>query len=315
VRVNFRGDDLQGADFDRIDNGGKGDAYDTLPGFLPASSGNGGWPQAVDNYQRLNYNVVRIHQEPGSPYMLDVADEMGLMIIDETAVRGSANGQDFVAGHDNMVNHAQALTLRDRDHPAIIRWSQSNEPGNAGTDSAQFEKDLYAAMNGDDGTRPVSVDAGPGAPANPYPTMTYSNFDVVGHYLDGLGNYGEQVVSVPGRPDGEGEYIWPACNTKQGFEWFATATAAKRGKDASDLRPYTLLSGWAGVVPGVRTTDFTPEEGGRPVYGADNLPDPWSTRRSSGSRPRSTRSPRSTCPTGRPPAGRTRTAISRSRKR
>ena len=95
VRVNFRGDNLQGADYDRINNGGKGDAYDTLPGFLPPSSGNGGWPQAVDNYQRLNYNVVRIHQEPASPYMLDVADEMGLMIIDETAIRGSQSGQDF----------------------------------------------------------------------------------------------------------------------------------------------------------------------------------------------------------------------------
>jgi hypothetical protein len=131
-------------------------------------------------------------------------------------------------------------------------------------------------MNGNDGTRPVSVDAWVGAPANPYPTMTYANFDVFGHYLDGFGTYGEKVVSVPGRPDGEGEYIWPKCNTKQGFEWFATTMVAKRGKDASDLRPYTLLSAWAGVIPGVRTTDFTPEEGGHPVYGADNLSDPWS---------------------------------------
>ena len=276
VRVNFRGDNLQGADFDRINNGGKGDAYDTLPGFLAPSSGNGGWPQAVDNYQRLNYNVVRIHQEPASPYMLDVADEMGLMIIDETGIRGSNSLQDFVAGHDNMVDHARALTLRDRNHPAVIRWSQSNEPGSSGMDSEQFEKDLYAAMNGNDGTRPVSVDAWVGAPANPYPTMTYANFDVFGHYLDGFGAYGEKVVSVPGRPDGEGEYIWPKCNTKQGFEWFATTMVAKRGKDASDLRPYTLLSAWAGVIPGVRTTDFTPEEGGHPVYGADNLSDPWS---------------------------------------
>src|SRR4051794_8207442 len=129
VRVNFRGDNLQGADYDRINNGGKGDAYDTLPGFLPPSAGNGGWPQAVDNYQRLNYNVVRIHQEPASPYMLDVADEMGLMIIGETAIRGSSGGQDWIAGHDNMVNHARALVLRDRNHPAIIRWSQSDEPG------------------------------------------------------------------------------------------------------------------------------------------------------------------------------------------
>ncbi|MEV7097912.1 RICIN domain-containing protein [Amycolatopsis sp. NPDC051045] len=276
VRVNLRGDNLQGADFDRIDNGGKGDAYDTLPGFLPPSAGNGGWPLAVDNYQRLNYNVVRVHQEPASPYMLDVADEMGLMVIDESGIRGSNGLQDFVAGHDNMVAHVRALTLRDRNHAAVIRWSQSNEPDLSGMDSEQFEKDLYAAMNGADGTRPISVDSGPGQPANPYPGITYANFATFGHYLDGLGKYGERLQPVTGRPDGEGEFIWPACNTKQGFEWFATATAAKRGKDAADLRPYTLLSGWTGFVPGVRTTDFTPEEGGHPIYGADNLADPWS---------------------------------------
>ncbi|MGW0763776.1 RICIN domain-containing protein, partial [Streptomyces sp. NPDC002814] len=276
VRVNFRGDNLQGADYDRINNGGKGDAYDTLPGFLPPSPGNGGWPQAVDNYQRLNYNVVRIHQEPASPYMLDVADEMGLMIIGETAIRGSSGKQDWIAGHDNMVNHARALVLRDRNHPAVIRWSQVNEPNQSGQDSEQFEKDLYAAMNGNDGTRPVIVEVGVDGNLNGYPGMTYANFAVIPHYVDGFGKYGEGLKTVNGRPDGEGEYIWPACNTKQGFEWFATATLAKRGKNATDLRPYTLLSAWASVVPGVRTGDFTPEEGGRPVYGSDNLPDPWS---------------------------------------
>lgn len=274
TRVNFRGDSLQGANYDRIDNGGKGDAYDTLPGFLPPAGGNGGWPQAVDNYQRLNYNVVRIHQEPGSPYMLDVADEMGLMIIDETAIRGTCSCQDFVAGHDNMVNHARALTLRDRNHPAIIRWSQSNEADISSFDSEPFEMDLYAAMNGADGTRPISVDTAWNT--NPYPNMLNGNFAVFSHYVDGIGAYGEGLPSLAGRPEGEGEYVWNKSNTKQGFEWFATATVAKRAKDASDLRPYTLLSGWASVVPGVRTTDFVPEEGGSPVYGADNLPDPWS---------------------------------------
>src|SRR4051794_7677412 len=276
VRVNFRGDNLQGADYDRIDNGGKGDAFDTLPGFMPPSSNNGGWPQTVDNYQRLNYNVIRVHQEPASPYMLDVADETGLMVIDEVAIRGSQSGQDWIAGHDNMVNHARALVLRDRNHPAVIRWSQNNEPNQSGQDSEQFEKDLYAAMNGADGTRPVSVEVGVGNNVSLYPGMTYANFTVLPHYVDGFYAYGEGVVRVNGRPDGEGEYISPACNTKQGFEWFATATLAKRGKDASDLRPYTLLSAWASVIPGVRTGDFSPEEGGHPVYGVDNLPDPWS---------------------------------------
>ncbi|MFM9692050.1 glycoside hydrolase family 2 TIM barrel-domain containing protein [Streptomyces europaeiscabiei] len=274
VRMNFRGDSLQGADYDRIDHGGKGDAYDTLPGFLPPSAGNGGWPKAVDNYQRLNYNVVRFHQEPASPYMIDVADEMGLMVIDETAIRGTCSCQDFVAGHDNMVDHAKALTLRDRNHPAIIRWSQSNEADISSFDSESFEKDLYAAMNGNDGTRPVSVDTAWNT--NPYPSLLNGNFAVFSHYLDGIGKYGEKRVDLAGRPDGEGEYVWNKSNTKQGFEWFATTTIAKRAKDAADLRPYTLLSGWAGFVPGVRSTDFVPEEGGHPVYGEDNLSDPWS---------------------------------------
>ena len=79
---------------------------DTLPGFLP---GTNGWPKAVDNYQRLNYNFIRIHQEPASPYMLDVCDEKGLMVMEETAIRGSSNDQDFAAGHDNMVNHLIAF--------------------------------------------------------------------------------------------------------------------------------------------------------------------------------------------------------------
>ncbi|MEW2114840.1 RICIN domain-containing protein [Streptomyces sp. NPDC005474] len=273
VRVNFRGDSLQGADYDRIDNGGKGDAYDTLPGFLPPSPGNGGWPQAVDNYQRLNYNVVRIHQEPGSPYMLDVADEMGLMVIDETAIRGTCSCQDFVAGHDNMVSHAKALTLRDRNHPAIIRWSQSNEADLSSFDTESFEQDLYAAMNGNDGTRPISADVAWNT--NKWPNMFTGNFAVFGHYIDGIGKYGEARDDLAGRPDGEGEYVWDKSNTKQGFEWFATTTVAKRAKDASDLRPYTLLSGWASFVPGVKSTDFVPEEGGHPVYGVDNLTDPW----------------------------------------
>ncbi|MDX8031415.1 RICIN domain-containing protein [Lentzea sp. BCCO 10_0856] len=276
VRLNVRGDNLQGANYDRINNGGKGDAYHTLPGFLPPSAGNGGWPQAVDNYLRLNFNVVRIHQEPASPYMLDTADELGLMIIDETAIRGSGGPQDFNAGRANMVAHARALVLRDRNHPAIIRWSQVNEPNGGEYDSEQFQRELYAAMNGADGTRPIITELGTGGSPNQYPSMTQANFNLIPHYLDGFGRYGEQTWSVAGRPDGEGEYIWPACNTKQGFEWFATTTAAKRGKDTSDLRPYTLLSAWASVIPGVRTTDFTPEEGGRPVYGVDNLPDPWS---------------------------------------
>lgn len=273
IRVNFRGDNIQGADYDSIVyGGGPSDAYDTLPGFLP---GTNGWSQAVDNWQHLNYNFARLHQEPVTPYMLDVCDEKGMMVMEETAIRGSANDQDFVKGETNMVNHLKALYTRDRNHPAIVRQSLSNEPNQSSTDSTQFETNLYNAAMSVDGTRPLSIDVG--TPANTYETMIYTNFSVYRHYGSGsqFGQYVENVFARSDRPYGEGEYIWSADDTRQGFCWFATASQAMRAQNASDARPYTLLSAWAGFVPGVNTTDMTLEQGGHPLYGADNLPNPW----------------------------------------
>ncbi len=273
VRVNYRGDNIQGADYDSIDSGGKGDAYDTLPGFLPPTAQNAGWPQAVRNYQQLNYNFVRIHQELASPYMLDVADELGLMLMDETAIRGSNNDQDFSVGHDNMVSHAKGMVLRDRNHPSVVRWSQANEPNGCSTDSNQFQADLFNAITHLDSTRPISVDLAPGFKTYGLPVPAFATSS---HYSSGLGTYSEQVNVSNDNPYGQGEYVWPKDSTKQGLAWFGTSAMAMRRQDASDVRPYTLLSGWASFVPGVLASKMTLEQGGPPVFGEDNLPDPWS---------------------------------------
>jgi len=285
VRVNFRGDNLQGANYDSIKAAKDvSDAYDLVPGFLPPSANNPGWPKAVDNYLRLNYNVNRIHQEPASPYMLDVADELGLMIIDETAIRGSNNDQDFAEGLANMLAHADALVRRDRNHPSVIRWSQANEAEYGSTNSNMFQLQLYQAITAADDTRPVSADSalsGTGAGGS-YTNITANNFSVLEHYPGGLGVYTESVTASSTRPFGVGEYIWPKDQTVQGLMWFATATMQMRQKDASDLRPYTLLSGWASVVPGIRTTMMKLEPTypagviSPPLFGEDNLADPWS---------------------------------------
>jgi hypothetical protein len=277
VRVNLRGDNIQGADYDSIDNGGKGDAYGTLPGFLPPSAGNAGWPQAVRNYQKLNYNFIRIHQELASPYMLDTADELGLMLMGESAIRCSNQNVDFTASHDTMVGHVQAMVLRDRNHPAIIRWSQANEPNGCAShgDSNQFEQDLFNAMTKLDGTRPISVDCwfGCGLYGMSSPAFTVSQ-----HYSSGLGKYSEEVNASKDNPTGQGEYIWSADSTRQGLTWFGTSAMAMRRQDGVDIRPYTLLSGWASFIPGVKRTQMTIEQGGPPVFGEDNLPDPWSSQ-------------------------------------
>lgn len=278
TRVNFRGDSLQGANYDRIDNGGQGDAFSTYPGFLP---GPNGWPKAVDNYQRLNYNVVRIHQIPATPYMLDVCDEMGLMIIDETGIRGAGNQQDFVGGHDNMVQHLKDLFTQNRNHASIIRQSISNEPDHSPTNSDGFQVDLYNAAMEVDGTRPLSIDAA----WFPFDALNYPNFSVFRHYGEGnnkWGQYTDEVFERTDRPYGSGEHLWDHDNTAEGFAWFATSTQAMRAKGASDVRPYTLLSAWASVIPGTHSQQMRLENPPwntneyYPLYGEDNLPDPWS---------------------------------------
>ena len=286
TRVNFRGDNLQVANYDRIDYGGQGDAIDTLPGFLPPAPGNPGWPQAVHNFLKLNYNVQREHMGPWTPYMLDVCDEMGLMLIGESACRWDGfdmeNGRGF-----HEVKCLKDIVRRDKNHPSIIRWSAKNEPQCL---DESYHVELYGVIKSIDDTKPISEDI---------VVADWNVFDVnkvfkrlkdegdftwIDHYLtfdeerqpfSSTILHNDAVIPMHDRPFGLGEADWMRCSTPAGLTWFATTIALARVQGASDVRPYVLLSSWASSIPGVKTTDFVTEENRHPVYGEDNLPDPW----------------------------------------
>src|SRR6185503_14888606 len=156
----------------------------------------------------------------------------------------------------------------------IVRWSQANEPNGSSTDSNQFEADLFNAITALDTTRPVSVDLFPGFKNYGLPVPAFATSQ---HYSSGIGAYSEQVNVGNDNPYGQGEYIWNHDNSRQGLTWFGTSAMAMRRQDGVDIRPYTLLSGWASFVPGVKRAQMTIEQGGPPVFGEDNLPDPWSS--------------------------------------
>ena len=165
----------------------------------------------------------------------------------------------------------------------MLRWSQANEPQmpffvNPGQ-GAEFDELLYQTVMALDTTRPISTDGDS-------PDLPHDNYTVFCHYEGDTGQfaiaqYTENVCDVPGKPNGQGEFIWYNDNTAQGMTWFATASLRMREKGAEDTRPYTLLSNWSSVIPGVKRTDFSSLEigypaGPLPLYGEDNLPDPWS---------------------------------------
>lgn len=74
-------------------------------------------------------NFVRLHAEPHPEYYLDAADEVGILIVDETAIYGSS--KTMAADHptfiENCKKHAERLVMRDRNHPSVVLWSLQNE--------------------------------------------------------------------------------------------------------------------------------------------------------------------------------------------
>lgn len=76
-----------------------------------------------------NLNAVRLHAQPYPAFYLDVADEMGILVLDETAVWASDGGpklDDPVFWKDTE-RHLAALIRRDRNHPCVYGWSVCNE--------------------------------------------------------------------------------------------------------------------------------------------------------------------------------------------
>ncbi|MCX5684640.1 MAG: hypothetical protein NT049_13265, partial [Planctomycetota bacterium] len=74
-------------------------------------------------------NAVRPHAQPHPRHYLDLADEMGLLVLDETALFGSSISLNFEApaAWQRFAEHYDGLVLRDRNHPAVCGWSFGNE--------------------------------------------------------------------------------------------------------------------------------------------------------------------------------------------
>ncbi|MBC7959457.1 MAG: beta-galactosidase [Vallitaleaceae bacterium] len=107
-------------------------------------------------------NFVRLHAEPHPEYYLEAADEVGILIVDETAIYGSSKTMD--ASHpvyiDRCKQHVERLVRRDKNHPSIIMWSLQNEMRWVdGRDAFKTHiPEMIKAIKGLDDSRPVIVE-------------------------------------------------------------------------------------------------------------------------------------------------------------
>jgi len=74
-------------------------------------------------------NAVRLHASVYPSFYHDLADEMGIMILDESAIWLSDGGPkaDSDLFWQNCRAHIQELVQRDRNHPSVFGWSVCNE--------------------------------------------------------------------------------------------------------------------------------------------------------------------------------------------
>jgi beta-galactosidase len=79
--------------------------------------------------KEMGGNAMRPHAQVHPRFYLDLADEMGLLVLDETSVFGSSVrlNPEEPAFWSRYEAHYDGLVLRDRNHPCVMGWSFGNE--------------------------------------------------------------------------------------------------------------------------------------------------------------------------------------------
>ncbi|MEH0447497.1 glycoside hydrolase family 2 TIM barrel-domain containing protein [Streptomyces sp. B21-102] len=93
--------------------------------------------------KRLNINSVRTSHYPNNPQWLELADEYGLYLVDETNLETHGIRGQYPGNHAEWtaacVARAQNMVHRDKNHASVVIWSLGNEAGGGTTFNAMHD--------------------------------------------------------------------------------------------------------------------------------------------------------------------------------
>ncbi|MGD0876689.1 MAG: beta-glucuronidase [Anaerolineales bacterium] len=122
-------------------------------GYLP--------PLIIKDYALMRWigaNSFRTSHYPYSEQMLDLADQLGFLVIDETPAVGLYFRQDGLEKRNALCRqYLRELVQRDRNHPSVIMWSLANEPHSASALARPFFEQLTQDARALDPTRPITL--------------------------------------------------------------------------------------------------------------------------------------------------------------
>jgi beta-glucuronidase len=146
-------------------------------------------PQMIKDFRLLKWcgaNSVRTSHYPYAEEFLDLADEIGLLVIDEVF---SINLDFRKVNAATLAAHKQAaaeLIARDINRTCVIAWSLANEPGYLAepdyrTQSPAYWRDLFAHARALDSSRPLTH-ANVGYAGNDDPAFAEADLLMINRY-------------------------------------------------------------------------------------------------------------------------------------
>jgi beta-galactosidase len=120
----------------------------------------------LKSFKEIGVNAIRCSHNPMAPEFYDLCDRLGLLVMDEAFDEWIGGKRKWAEGwnagvaarrgyHEAFeewgVRDAQAMVLRDRNHPSVVMWSIGNE--------IDYPDDPFTHPRGRDGVKPNSVSA------------------------------------------------------------------------------------------------------------------------------------------------------------
>jgi beta-galactosidase len=107
------------------------------------------WDFRLRRLKDMGANALRSAHNPPAPELLDAADRLGMLVIDEN--RNFNVSEDYLPQLEWMVR-------RDRNHPSVMMWSVCNEESIQGTEQGvQMVQRMVHAVKALDPVRPVTA--------------------------------------------------------------------------------------------------------------------------------------------------------------
>lgn len=195
-----------------------------------------------------NFNAVRISHYPPVNKYLELADEYGLYIIDETG--DEAHATEYISHNNDFrqmyLERVRQMVLRDRNHPSVLFWSAGNESGEGHlitevvAEGKKYDPTRFFMYGGNAYAHPGEDIIGPRYPT---PYELEMNTAMVTEAEDPRPSFMDEYLSVAGNAGGGFDEYWEVIRRHPrlmgGAVWdFVNPGLTERIRPIKDNSPY-----------------------------------------------------------------------------